>query len=131
MRNDNDQEQGKDQPGSSTARATAAAIPSQTGDQLDGGEYPQDSQPIERTNIADLPTLGEQDGTFYFLKHLTGQDEVPEQTHQDNFVELCRMALNNSWRPNDDTARVVQSERTDDGWNVLYGVDVELNEARG
>lgn len=133
MKDDNDQ--GKDQPEatgprhetSSTETATRAAIPSQGGD---SDPYEAD-QPVRMTNTADLPTLGEQDGVFYFMKHQTGQDEVPEQTHRDNYVELCRMALNNSWRPDEETARVAQSAKTEGGWDVLYAVDVEPNEARG
>lgn len=123
MKDDNDQ--GADRFGeSSTARATAAAVPSQ------GGDAPEP----RRVDVAgsDIPTLGEADGTFYFLKHLTGEGEIPDSVHQDAKPEVARMALNNGWRADEDTFRVHQAARTDDGgWDVHYAVDVVPNEVQG
>lgn len=111
---------------SSTERATSAAIP--------GESETKARQPkaAKGPNSEDLPTLGELDGTFYFLKHLTGDGDVPDATHEDNKVEVCRMALNNGWRADEDTFRVHQAARdeTGQGWNVHYAVDVVRNEVQ-
>jgi hypothetical protein len=102
---------------SSTARATAKAIP----------------EP-RKVDVAgdDIPTNGEHNGTFYFLKSLTGDGEIPDSVHEDNKHEVIRMALNQGWRADEDTFRVHQAARTESGgWNVYYAVDVVRNEVQG
>ena len=93
----------------SAERATEAAIPRQ---------FP---------SADELPALGVYEGEFFLLKILTGDGEVPEQAHRDNYVELCRIAVNNGYRPDEDSARVHHAARTDGGWNVHYAVRVEPN----
>jgi hypothetical protein len=109
---------------SSTARATAAAIP----------EQGRDTPKPRKVDVAgdDIPTNGEHNGAFYFLKSLTGDGEIPDSVHEDNKHEVIRMALNQGWRADEDTFRVHQAARTESGgWNVYYAVDVVRNEVQG
>lgn len=121
MKDDNDDQT------RSTERATSAAVPEQP-DRLEESGQAE----VRRMPTADeMPSLGEADGVFYMRKRLTGDGEIPDKTHEDNYVELCRVALNNGYRADEDSARVHQAARSGDGWEVLYAVNVEPNTARG
>lgn len=94
---------------SSTARATAAAIP----------------EPRVRTEP--LPELGELDDEFYLLKRIAGAGEVPEQTHKDSAPEVIRMAENNGYIATGDV-RVAEARSLGDAWDVYYCVPVRVND---
>lgn len=105
---------------SSTARATAAALPAQ-----DRG--PNEPMPKPRVRNEPLPELGELDGEFYFLKRIAGEGEVPESTHEDSKPEVVRMAENNGYIATGDV-RVAEQRSLGDAWDVYYAVPVRVNE---
>lgn len=102
---------------SSTARATAAALPGQGRENL----------PKPKVRNEPLPELGELDGEFYFLKRIAGEGEVPESTHKDSKPEVVRMAENNGYIATGDV-RVAEQRSLGDAWDVYYAVPVRVNE---
>lgn len=109
---------------SSTARATAAALPTQ-----DRG--PDDPMLKPKVRDGELPELGELDGEFdgefYFLKRIAGGGEVPESTHRDSVPEVVKMAENNGYIVTGDVL-VAEQRSLGDAWDVYYSVPVRVNE---